>query len=164
MNYFRSKWLMFRKRLLVYLAHEIALPYFKLVRKGYHFPYSIKDLQGFPQGTVGFELFRFFQEHQLKMLPHYEKHDIKHVVLDFPPNETGEVCLQTFMLANGRITLPVVVSVLIGWLIMPEKWHEFMNAWSRGRMLPSLNKLDWFALIPKPITEVRNQIFNHQTI
>lgn len=157
----KKRLLEIRKRLLVFLAHEIALPYFKLIRKGYNFPYSIKDLQHMPEGTVGYELFLFFSRNNLKMLPHYEKHDIKHVVLGYPPNETGEVCLQTFMLANGRITLPVIVSVIIGWTIMPEHWTSFVAAWRKGRNLSSLNKLNWFALIPQPIDEVRTKIFIH---
>ena len=147
-----------RKRMLTYLAHEVALPYFKLVRKGYPFPYTVKQLQRFPDGTVGKALFHFFMDHQLDILPHYEKHDIKHVVLNYPPTEEGEVCLQCFMLANGRITLPVIFSVLFGLTIMPDKWSLFRNAWKRGRATSSLNKLNWFELIHMELTAVQGQI------
>lgn len=148
-----------RKRILVYLAHEVALPYFKLVRRGYKFPYTIKQLQRFPDGTVGKTLFHFFSDNQLDMLPHYEKHDVKHVVLGYPPTEEGEVSLQCFMLANGRVTLPVIFSVMVGLIIMPDKWKAFSTAWKRGRATHSLNKLDWFELIPKPLDVVQKQIF-----
>lgn len=150
----------FRKRLLVYLAHEVALPYFKLIRKGYKFPYSLKELQRFEEGTVGRELFSFFFDNNLDMLPHYEKHDVKHVVLGYPPTEEGEVSLQCFMLANGRITAPVLFSVMVGVLIMPERWSSFRKAWQRGRNTPCLNKLNWFDLVPQPISAVRQQIFS----
>lgn len=150
----------FRKRLLVYLAHEVALPYFKLVRKGYKFPYSIKDLQHFKAGTVGRELYSFFFKNDLEMLPHYEKHDVKHVVLGYPPTEVGEVSLQCFMLANGRISVPVIFSVAIGIIIMPEHFIAFRKAWKRGRRTPCLNKLDWFSLVPMPLSEARKQIFS----
>jgi len=147
-----------RKRLLVYLAHEVALPYFKLVRRGYRFPYSLKQLQKLPDGTVGKALYSFFEDNDLHLLPHYEKHDIKHVVLGYPPTEEGEVCLQCFMLANGRITAPVLFSVAVGLLIMPEKWGVFRRAWIRGRSTPSLNRLNWFSLVQQPIEAVRNRI------
>lgn len=150
-----------RKRIMTYLAHEVALPYFRLVRKGYKFPYTVKQLQRFPEGTVGKELFHFFMKNDLDMLPHYEKHDVKHVVLGYPPTEEGEVCLQCFMLANGRITLPVIFSVLIGSIIMPEKWGSFIKAWKRGGSTHSLNKLDWFNLIPQQLQQIQQQIFNH---
>lgn len=150
----------FRKRLLVYLAHEVALPYFKLIRKGYNFPYALRELQHFPKGTVGQELYSFFFNNDLEMLPHYEKHDIKHVVLGYPPTEEGEVSLQCFMLANGRITLPVVFSVVIGLAIMPEKWLSFRKAFALGRRTPSLNKLNWFDLMPLQLSAVQQQIFS----
>lgn len=156
----KKKILNLRKRFLVYLAHEVALPYFKLIRRGYQFPYSIKELKHLPQDSVGQALYTFFYSNDLEMLPHYEKHDVKHVVLGYPPTEEGEVSLQCFMLANGRITAPVIFSVLIGITIMPERLSQFIKAWKRGRRTPSLSKLDWFALIPQPLTEVRNQIFN----
>ncbi|WP_162902737.1 Coq4 family protein [Taibaiella koreensis] len=149
-----------RKRLLVYLAHEVALPYFKLVRKGYHFPYSLKQLQHLPDGTVGRALYRFFNDNDIHLLPHYEKHDIKHVVLGYPPTEEGEVSLQCFMLANGRITAPVLFSVAVGLLIMPDKWRSFRQAWNRGRQTPSLNRLNWFDLVPQQLQEVRHELFS----
>ncbi len=147
-----------RRQLLIWLAHDIALPYFKLVRRNYNFPYSLQQLRQFPTGTVGYELYLFFSDHDLDMLPHYEKHDIKHVVLGFPPSEAGEVCLQCFMLANGRITLPVVFSVIIGLLILPECWPACRKAWKQGWATPSLHQLDWFALVPQPLSEVREQL------
>lgn len=149
-----------RKRIMTYLAHEIALPYFRLTRKAYKFPYTVKELQGLPAGTVGKEMFRFFMDNKLDLMPYYEKHDIKHVVLGYPPDEAGEVCLQCFMLANGRVTLPVVFSVLIGFTIMPDKWHTFKKAWKRGRATRSLNQLDWFGLVPQPLLKVQQRLLS----
>ena len=147
-----------RRQLLIWLAHDIALPYFKLVRRHYNFPYSLDQLRQCPAGTVGYELYLFFNDNNLDMLPHYEKHDVKHVVLGFPPSESGEVCLQCFMLANGRITLPVIFSVIVGILILPECWPACRKAWKQGRSVPSLNRLDWFALVPQSLTEVRKRL------
>lgn len=149
----------YRKRLLIYLTHNVALPYFRLMRKAYNFPYSVKDLHRFEEGTVGRALYSFFFNNDLELLPHYEKHDIKHVVLGYPPTEEGEVCLQCFMLANGRVTAPVIFSVFVGVLIIPESWFSFRKAWKRGRAMPCLNKLNWFDLMPKSLSEVRQQIF-----
>ncbi len=148
-----------RKQFLVYLAHEVALPYLKLVRKSYQFPYSLKSLQHMPEGTVGRELYTFFFNNDLELMPYYEKHDIKHVVLGYPPTEEGEVSLQCFMLANRHYTVPTLFSVAVGIIIMPEKWRTFREAWIRGRRTSSLNHINWFELIPQPMQEVRAQIF-----
>ncbi len=62
------------------------------------------------------------------------------------------------MLANGRITLPVLFSVGIGLLIMPECWPAARKAWKRGRRTPSLNKLNWFNLVPAQLPDARKAL------
>lgn len=145
-----------REKLLVFLAHKVGLPYFKLFRKKPSFPYSAHELSQMPETTVGYQMHLFFEQNNIGLLPYYEKHDIKHIILNYPPTEEGEVCLQTFMLANGRITIPVFIAVAYGWLTMPEYWNSFKKAWVRGRKNISLNDLNWFALVPQNKEEAIN--------
>lgn len=147
-----------RAKLLVFLAHKVGLPYFKLVRKKPVFPYSANDLANMPSQSVGYQMHQFFQQNALELLPYYEKHDIKHVVLDYLPTEEGEVCLQTFMLANGRRTIPVMIAVVFGWITMPEYWSSFSKAWKRGKNIQKLSATDWIALIPENIDKVKYQL------
>lgn len=137
-----------REQLLVFLTHKVGMPYFKLVRKPVTFNYSVNELSLLPKGTVGNELYLFLRQHQLDLLPYYEKHDIKHIILEYPPNEKGEVCLQCFMLANGRYTIPVLLAVLFGFFTMPEYWSDFRKALVRGHRNKSLHQVNWFDLIP----------------
>lgn len=152
----------YRARLLVFLAHSVGLPYFKLVRRQVDFPYTATELAALPQNTVGYKMHQFFQENALSLLPYYEKHDIKHIVLNYPPTEEGEVCLQTFMLANGRCTIPVLIAVIYGWLTMPEYWPGFRQAWQRGRSNIPLGDLDWIALVPVNIDRVRSWLLRRR--
>jgi len=147
-----------RRRTMIFLAHEIGLPYFRLTRKPRSFPYSLAGMGQMPEGTVGKALYCFLHDNGLDLLPYYEKHDIKHVVLGYEATEEGEVSLQCFMLANGRITVPVVLCVLFGFLTMPEYYRRFIKAWHRGRRVPALSRIDWFSLPPYPISEVRKRI------
>jgi len=150
-----KKW---RRRTMVFLAHEIGLPYFRLTRKPRNFPYLMSDMRYMPEGTVGRELYSFLHINGLDLLPYYEKHDIKHVVLGYEATEEGEVSLQCFMLANGRITVPVILCVLFGFLTMPEYYRRFVKAWRRGRQVSALSRLDWFSLPPQPLCEVRKRM------
>jgi ubiquinone biosynthesis protein Coq4 len=149
-----------RARMLEFLAHDIGLPYFRLVRTQTDFPYTLQMLQAMPADTVGHQLAQFFIKNNLSLLPYYERHDIKHVVLEYPPTEEGEVCLQTFMWANGRRTLPVFLAVAYGWSTMPEYWQSLLLAWKRGKAAKSLNNLDWLALIPLNVDKVRTKILH----
>lgn len=146
--------------MLLLLTHQIGLPYFRAFRKPVHFNYTLDELSCMPIYTLGYQLFQFLNSHNLSLLPYYEKHDIKHVVLNYPPTDKGEVCLQCFMLANGRYTLPVFVTVLFGWCVMPNYWKDFVEAYKRGRKCKSLQELNWFSLITSSLLDIQNQIFN----
>lgn len=149
------KW---RERLLVWLTHEIALPLIVLLKKPAPFPYTREALEQLPAGTTGQALLRLLDRHQLQLLPHYEKHDIKHVLLGYPPTEEGEVCLQSFMLGNRHYSFPVLASVVFGLLTMPEHHRAMRCAWQRGRRTQALDGTDWFALLPRPLREVQEQL------
>ncbi len=152
-----------RARILVFLAHDVGLPYFKLTRKRTPFPYSQDLLARMPEGTVGKTLADFLNSHSLHLLKYYERHDIRHLILDYPPTAEGEICLQFFMLANGRITLPVLATVIFGLLTMVEYYPAFIRTWKRGRKTISLQKTDWYGLMPLPLSFVREQIFIYGT-
>ena len=122
-----------RSKLLVYLTHNIALPMLKIIRKPEIFPYDIQALYHFPEATLGKDLGNCIGEKKLKLLPHYARHDIKHILLQYDTTDEGEVCLQCFMLGNGHISFPVLATVIFGFVTMPGHWKIFKKAFRRGK-------------------------------
>ena len=114
-----------RSQILVYLTHNMALPFLKFVRKPQKFPYNSNDLLMMPKGTLGKTLHSFLETKNLDLLPYYAKHDIKHILLNYDTTDEGEVCLQCFMLGNKHISFPVIATVLYGFFTMPEYWKKF---------------------------------------
>jgi Coenzyme Q (ubiquinone) biosynthesis protein Coq4 len=149
----------FRSNVLVLLTHTIALPILKVVRRKKKFPYSMEQLSALPYETVGNELWQLLNAHSIRLLPYYERHDIKHVVLNYPFTDEGEVSLQFFMLANGRVSFPVLATVLYGLLTMLEYYPSFRKAWARGKRTKSLESMDWFGIMELPLVTVQNQIY-----
>lgn len=154
----------YRERFLVFLTHKVGMPYFRLFRPAVDFRYSLDELQQLPQDTVGYRLYDFLEHHQLELLPYYEKHDIKHIILGYPPTESGEVSLQCFMLANGRYTLPVILAVLFGFCTMPDYWSDFIRALKRGYANKSLQQVRWFDLLPFNINIVQDLLLQPSEI
>jgi len=146
-----------RSQLLVLLTHTFALPVLKIVRRKKAFPYSMEQLSAMPFDTVGNEVWQLLNENNLRLLPYYERHDIKHVVLGYPFTDEGEVCLQFFMLANGRVSFPVLATVLYGLATMPEYYASFKEAYARGKEAGDLSQLDWFGIMPELLMDVRKQ-------
>ena len=149
-----------RSRLLVLLTHRLALPLLKLVRQPEIFPYTRAQLQAFPEGTLGKDLAAMLDNNRFELLTHYAKHDMKHILLDYPTTDKGEVCLQAFMLGNGHISFPVASTLVFGVLTMPEYWRAFQTAWHRGRRAAAISGWNWPELVGLPTHELKQRIFN----
>ena len=147
-----------RSAVLVYLTHSMALPLLKLLRKPEIFPYAKDELLQFAPGTLGRDLVEFIVKKQLKLLPYYARHDIKHILLCYDTTDEGEVCLQMFMLGNGHLSFPVLATVLYGCVTMPEHWSKFRQAFARGKASQPIKDWNWFALLPQKTNDLRLRI------
>jgi hypothetical protein len=145
-----NKLIHLRSKLLVFLTHNMALPVLRFIRKPKIFPFTPQQLKEFPVGTLGNDLIIFLETKKLQLLPHYAKHDIKHVLLEYDTTDDGEVCLQCFMLGNGHISFPVAATVLYGIVTMPEHWQKFKAAYTRGRKSMPIANWHWFEILHQP--------------
>jgi len=132
----------------------MALPVLRLIRKPKIFPYTAEQLKYFPAGSLGNELINFLEERNLHLLPHYAKHDIKHILLQYDTTDDGEVSLQCFMLGNGHISFPVAATVLYGMITMPEHWKKFRAAYRRGKNAIPIAHWRWFEILQEPTTSL----------
>ena len=151
-----------RSSVLVFLTHKIALPVLKNVRRPNDFRYAELELYQLPEDTLGHDLYCFLEKRNLPLLPHYARHDIKHVLLEYDTTDEGEVCLQSFMLGNGRVSFPVLATVFYGLLTMPEYWNKMRTAFRKGRKSTSFHYWEWNELVREPTDSLRNKIFNNK--
>lgn len=150
-----------RSSVLVFLTHKIALPLLKILRKPNVFTYSKEQLNSLPTGSLGRDLYEFLETRKLPLLKHYARHDLKHVLLGYDTTDEGEACLQCFMLGNGRVSFPVLATVVYGFITMPEHWKQMRQAFKKGRLSNSFHSWKWNELLPAQTTDLRNKIFNH---
>ncbi|MEO6731432.1 MAG: hypothetical protein ABIN01_09455 [Ferruginibacter sp.] len=151
-----------RSYLLVFLTHNMALPILKMIRSPEKFPYTKEDLHQLPAGTLGKQLVTMLDSKQLKLLPYYAKHDIKHILLEYDTTDEGEVCLQCFMLGNRHLSFPVIATVLYGAITMPDHWKNFRHAYHRGAQSIAINNWKWFSLLDQPVSLLINKINQHE--
>lgn len=148
-----------RTRILVWLTHEVALPALRHTRSSIRFNWSELDLCLLPEGTLGNDLYLFLEKRNLPLLKHYARHDIKHVLLGYDTTDEGEVCLQSFMLGNGRVSFPVLATVAYGFLTMPEYWGKMRRAFRQGRACRSFHHWEWNEKVKEPTASLRNLIY-----
>ena len=160
MNKFYSILAGLRSRTLVFLTHNMALPMLRFVRRPQVFPYTAEQLGEFTVGTLGYDLIHFLQHRNLKLLPHYAKHDMKHILLQYDTTDEGEVCLQCFMLGNGHISFHVTATVLYGYVTMPEYWKKLRMAYRRGKQSITIKNWSWFSILQQPTESLIHKINN----
>ncbi len=148
-----------RTFVLVFLTHKIALPLLKILRKPNHFTHTKKDLCQFPEGSLGKDLYNFLEIRNLPLLKHYARHDLKHVLLGYETTDEGEACLQSFMFGNGRISFPVLATVVYSYLTMPEYWRKMKEAYRLGKKSKSIHGWSWNNIVFEQTSELRQKIF-----
>ena len=148
-----------RTAVLVFLTHKLALPLIKHVRKRPAFTFTKEELSCLPSGTLGNDLFQFLDERELPLLPHYARHDLKHVLLGYDTTDEGEACLQSFMLGNGRISFPVLATVLYSFCTMPEYWSKMKDAYRAGKKCESIHGWKWNELMKARTDKLRQVLF-----
>ena len=84
------------------------------------------NLKKLDEGTLGREIANCLENHELNLVPYYESHDLKHVLLDYQMTPEGEIRLQAFMIGNGNLTLPSFAIFIYGALLLPELWPCFL--------------------------------------
>lgn len=151
-----------RPKLLECLTHRVALPILLLTRGKKHFAYTMDDLSKLPEGTLGKDLYQTLTKNGFTLLRHYERHDCKHIILNYPMNECGEAAMQFHLLGSKHRSIPVLITVGVCLFIMPDYWSHFKTAYQRGKHSGALNHLDYNALIPQFTSEIRKN--NHITI
>jgi len=150
-----------RSAVLVFLTHQIALPVLKIIRRPNAFVYTKDDLKKFPSGSLGNDLYWFLEKRNLPLLKHYARHDLKHVLLNYDTTDEGEARLQCFMLGNGRVSFPVLATVMYSLLTMPEYWKRMGVAFRQGRCSISVHNWQWNEVIKEQTVQLRNRVFNH---
>lgn len=153
-----------RSAILVFLTHNIALPVLRHVRTPPQFSYSELELYMLPDGTLGKDLFNFLEKRNLPLLKYYARHDLKHVLLQYDTTDEGEACLQSFMLGNGRVSFPVLATVVYAFITMPEYWTKMRNAYRQGRKATSFHGWKWNELLVEPTDSLRNKIFGSRSV
>jgi hypothetical protein len=92
-----------------------------------------KELQALPDGTLGKEIADCLEKNELRLVPNYESHDLKHVLLDFKMTPVDEIRLQAFMLGNGNYSLPSFAIFIFGALLLPDLWATFYRDFRNGQ-------------------------------
>lgn len=92
-------------------------------------------------GTVGFELANMLIENKLTVIPRFENHDLKHIILGYGMTSMEEIRMQAYLFGNGNRSIVCILFLLSG-LVFPEEWKSFYAEYRKGKKAPSILKLN----------------------
>jgi hypothetical protein len=152
-----------RSALLEILTHKLALPAISRFRNNAPFNYTLEQLLKFPPGTLGNDLALYLRKMNFQLLRNYERHDCKHIILGYEMDECGEARMQFYFLGNRHYSVPVLMTVTLCFLLMPEHWSQFRKDFLLGRQGRSFDGLDYNTLVHLRTQDLKQQ-FLPQTI
>jgi len=94
---------------------------------------KVSELRNLESGMLGKEIADCLDIHKLTLVPNYESHDLKHVLLNYKMTAEDEIRMQAFMLGNGNYTIPCFSILGFGAILLPDLWSTFYQDYKKGR-------------------------------
>ncbi len=143
-------------------AHEVAFP--RQLAFGVFFLECFGDnaacrrqerlLATLPAGTVGHALHTFLRAHGFRLVPGYQRHDLKHVLLGFDTSASDEMRMQVFMTGNGGFGKESAMALLfLPWT--PDMWAEIPRLLLAGRLSRPVGGRDFEATMREDLAACR---------
>ncbi len=104
-------------------------------------PYKkiILDLRKCKKDTLGKEIANCLDTYGLNLVPKFESHDLKHVLLEYKMTPEGEIRMQAFMIGNGNYSIPSFAIFIFGAFLLPDLWKTFYKDFKKGRKTKSIS-------------------------
>ena len=153
-----------RARLLV-LLFEVSKPMYKATFKVFTKAWRTQreDLAKFETASLGGQLYLFLTSHNFQVEPKLESHDVGHVLLGYDTDVVSEISMQFFYLGSGKKSLYSLLTTILGYLIVPEYYPLFHQAFRRGKTAINFQDWDFEHLLSENINTLRAQIFKQNT-
>ncbi len=121
---------------------------------------KIEALDKLEEGTLGKEIAKCLSANNLSLVPNYESHDLKHVLLDYEMTPLGEIRLQAFMLGNGNWSLPSILIFIYGAVLLPNRWSLFAADFEKGSRTIPIKKWTIEGFANQSLEELRAEVFD----
>jgi len=132
-----------------------TIEYFSKMDK-YH--QQVDKLRKLENETLGKEIANCLDEHRLTLVPKYESHDLKHVLLDYKMTAEDEIRMQAFMIGNGNYSIPSFTIFFFGSILLPDLWLTFYSDFKKGRKTIPISKWTINDFADKEISELRTEL------
>lgn len=107
---------------------------------------------------MGKEIANCLDNHKLTLVPKFESHDLKHVLLDYKMTAEDEIRMQAFMIGNGNYSIPSFTIFFFGAILLPDLWLTFYSDFKKGRQTVPISQWTIKDFASRQIKELRAEM------
>ena len=147
------------RKQVVIRAIDFAPTIISWLKKERDWAYSLDDYRRMPEGSLGKSVADYLDARQFDFIYDSYHHDIRHVLLGYDMNTTGEIRLQAFMVGNNWLwNYKGWMAFLLGVVLLPELWGTLYRDFKRGKRTQNLKDIPWVHQLHQPIHQLRRQL------
>ena len=117
---------------------------------------KLAQLRTCEKGTIGREVAELLDEKGYRLIPKFENHDLKHIVLDYEMTIHDEIKMQAYLIGNGNTSIPRLIFLSFG-LFYPGIWRELGAEYRQGKYSNSIRVLTLDNCMNKSLTEIKKE-------
>ncbi|PNW26417.1 hypothetical protein BKP44_16945, partial [Formosa algae] len=145
-------------RRLIKVSFDTSVSTIEYFSKMDRYHHQVDELRKLENGTLGKEIASCLDDHNLTLVPKYESHDLKHVLLDYKMTAEDEIRMQAFMIGNGNYSIPSFTIFFFGALLLPDLWLTFYSDLKKGRQTIPISKWTINDFANRLISELRTEL------
>ena len=115
---------------------------------------KLEHLRTLQHGTVGREIAEILDSKNYRLIPKFESHDLKHLVLEYEMTMEDEIKMQAYLVGNGNLTFPCIIFLSLG-IFYPKTWKKLINEYRIGKASNSIHFLTLDACMEKQLKDIK---------
>ncbi len=120
-------------RKIIKQSFDLSVSTIEFFSKMEPYEQKVSELRKLENGTLGKEIAECLDKHNLTLVPKYESHDLKHVLLNYKMTTEDEIRMQAFMVGNGNYSIPSFAILIFGAILLPDLWRTFYSDFKKGK-------------------------------
>lgn len=117
---------------------------------------TLANLRTLEEGTIGREVAELLDRNGYRLIPKFENHDLKHIVLDYGMTMEDELKMQAYLVGNGNTTLPCLIFLSFS-IFYPKIWKDLRTEFNQGKNSNSIHFLTLENCMNQSLIEIKNK-------
>lgn len=149
-------------RKIIKQSFDLSVSTIEFFSKMEPYKQKVSELRKLENGTLGKEIAECLDNHNLTLVPKYESHDLKHVLLNYKMTAEDEIRMQAFMVGNGNYSIPSFAILIFGAILLPDLWLTFYSDFKKGKKSIGISEWTIEKYATRNLTELRAELLKSE--